>query len=84
MMSLVYEPRLVMICQRAAEESAYFLFANQTNQVSLDLLNQAEFNAPYDVLLRHDGFSAILVYVQKLQNNPPIKHLSNHLESWQK
>ena len=41
-----------------------------TNQVSLDSLNQAEFN--YDVILRHDGFSAILVYVKNLQSATPI------------
>ena len=35
-----------------------------TNQVSLESLVQAKFNTPYDVILRHDGFSAILVYVQ--------------------
>ena len=38
-----------------------------TNKVSLESLGQAEFNAPYDVILRQDRFSAILVYVQNLQ-----------------
>ena len=39
-----------------------------TNKVSLDSLVQAKFNAPYDVVLCHDRFSAILVYVKNLQN----------------
>ena len=33
-----------------------------TNQISLDFLGQAEFNAPYVVVSCHDGFSAILVW----------------------
>ena len=39
-----------------------------TNKGSLEALVQAEFKAPYDVILRYDGFSAILVYVKNLQN----------------
>ena len=35
-----------------------------TDKASLESLGQAEFNAPYDVILRQDRFSAILVYVQ--------------------
>ena len=34
------------------------------NQVSLESLGQAEFNAPYDVIFRHDRFSAILDFVK--------------------
>ena len=43
-----------------------------TDKISLDSLGQAEFNAPYPVILRHDGFSAILFYVKNLQNATPI------------
>ena len=45
------------------------------NQISLDSLNQAKFNAPYDVVLRHDRFSAILVYVKNLKNATSITKL---------
>ena len=37
-----------------------------TIQVSLESLGRAEFNAPYDVILRHDGFSAILDFSKNL------------------
>ena len=41
--------------------------------MSLDSLIQAEFLIqPYVVVLHHDGFSAILVYVKNLQNASPI------------
>ena len=33
------------------------------NQVSLDSLDLPEFNAPYDVIFRHDGFPAILDFI---------------------
>ena len=46
-----------------------------TNKVSFDSLSQAEFNAPYVVVLHHDGFSAILVYVKNLENASPITNL---------
>ena len=49
-----------------------------TNKVSLESLGQAEFNAPYDVILRHDGFSAILVYVKNLQN---VSHITHFVQS---
>ena len=47
-----------------------------TNQALLDSLNQAEFNAPYDVILPHDGFSAICVYVENI--NTIISILCTH------
>ena len=31
-------------------------------------LGQVEFNAAYDVILHHDRFSAIVVYVKNIQN----------------
>ena len=34
------------------------------NQVVLDSLDLPEFNAPYDVIFRHDGFSAILDFIK--------------------
>ena len=37
-----------------------------TNKISFDSLGQAEFNASYVVVSRHDGLSAILIYVKKL------------------
>ena len=49
-----------------------------TTKVSLESLGQAEFNAPYDVILRHDKLSAILVYVKNLQN---VSHITHFVQS---
>ena len=46
-----------------------------TSNVSLESLGQAEFNAPYDVVFRREGFSAVLVYVKNLQNATPITNV---------
>ena len=61
-------------CTHVSANNFWLIWSKFTSLVPLDSLDQADSNAPYDVTMRHDRFSAILNFIKKLQIATPLSN----------